>query len=313
MNFRSHLFIFVLLAGILSVSGETESIKTSGFAQLEQRLEGIDTELGELAKTSLRTGVDDIDYRSRRHSLIEQELPQRYESLRNKLQWLSWLVALILIGALAFIWMQRKARERAITTTRERIAANLHDELGANLHAIGLLSDFAQKIVARKDTTGEWTELSEVVDEIRTLTEETGEKARYCTNMLGTKDIHVHLVEEMKRLTKLMLSDLEHDAKFPDEDSLHQLKPRRRIDLYLFYKECLTNIIRHSSATRVSVKLSVKDKNIKLTVSDNGQGLTESLIPKSLRRRAKILGGRVDAEVIDTGGTQISLHLNIRR
>lgn len=170
-----------------------------------------------------------------------------------------------------------------------------------------------KKIVARKNDSGECAELTDVIDEVRSLTEETGETARYCTNMLETKEIHAHLVKEMKRTTSRLLADLEHEATFPDDSKLNHLKPRRRIDLYLFYKECLTNIIRHSGATRVSAQLTATTKEIKLIISDNGHGLTKNEAPKSLRRRARILGGTVTVDSLTTGGTQITLRFSPRR
>ena len=211
------------------------------------------------------------------------------------------------------IWYSKISRQRAIASTRERIAANLHDELGANLHAIGLLGDFAKKIVSRKNANDEWEELNEVIDEMRSLTEETGATARYCTNILETKEIHANLIGEMKQVTARLLADLDHEISFLEQSSLHQLKPRRRIDLYLFYKECLTNIVRHSGATHVTAELSATEKDISLTVRDNGLGVTSTQVPESLRRRTKMLSGSVVIKNLDTGGTQITLRLCPRR
>lgn len=264
----------------------------------------------------IRTWLNQL---TRRHDLeterpqVMQELAQRYESQKINLRRISWLAAILLLGIVTVVLIEKITRQRAISKTRERIAANLHDELGANLHAIGLLGDFAKKIVARKNDSGECAELTDVIDEVRSLTEETGETARYCTNMLETKEIHAHLVKEMKRTTSRLLADLEHEATFPDDSKLNHLKPRRRIDLYLFYKECLTNIIRHSGATRVSAQLTATTKEIKLIISDNGHGLTKNEAPKSLRRRARILGGTVTVDSLTTGGTQITLRFSPRR
>lgn len=258
---------------------------------------------------------------ARRHDLeserpfVTQELSRRYAQQKANMRRISWLAAtLLFIIIIIVIMLEQIARQRAISRTRERIAANLHDELGANLHAIGLLGDFAKKIVARKNAQDEWAELAEVIDEVRTLTEETGETARYCTNMLETKEIHANLIAEMKRTADRLLTDLSYHLDFPeDENSLQELKPRRRIDLYLFYKECLTNILRHSSASHVSTQLTATSNNITLTISDNGQGLVDRDIPKSLRRRARLLGGRVNTENLATGGLQITLQLHPRR
>ncbi|MBK1830984.1 ATP-binding protein [Verrucomicrobiaceae bacterium R5-34] len=244
---------------------------------------------------------------------IAEELTRRYASQKTNLRWISWFAAILLVGTLSVIWFSHISRQRAIARTRERIAANLHDELGANLHAIGLLGDFAKRIVARKNATDEWAELNEVIDEVRSLTEETGETARYCTNMLETKEIHANLVGEMQQATTRLLADLDYETSFPEQNILHQLKPRRRIDLYLFYKECLTNIIRHSGATRVTAELIANENLIRLTVRDNGVGVSEAQAPESLRRRAKMLGGSVLAENLATGGSQITLQLRPRR
>lgn len=257
---------------------------------------------------------------ARRHDLeaerprVMQELAQRYARQKTNLRRISWLVAILFpVGVIAVI-LEHFARQRAISRTRERVAANLHDELGANLHAIGLLGDFAKKIVARKNAQNEWADLTDVIDEVRELTEETGETARYCTNMLETKEIHANLVEEMKRISDRLLTDLEHEATFPAEaGSLNYLKPRRRIDLYLFYKECLINILRHSNATQVASQLTVTQQNVSLTIRDNGQGLPGNVVPTSLRRRARMLGGQLSVENLDTGGTQVTLQMRPRR
>lgn len=244
--------------------------------------------------------------------LIQRELALRYEKQQTNLRRISWLAAFLLFAGITAVVLLRINRQRAIARIRERIAANLHDELGANLHAIGLLGDFAKKIVARKNAQGEWAELAEVVEEVRALTEETGETARYCTNMLETKEVHKNVVAEMTRASARLLADLEHEATFPEEEKLHRLKPRNRIDLYLFYKECLTNILRHSGATHVATHLTANDRDIRLSVTDNGHGLPGNEIPKSLRRRARMLGGSVTAENPAVGGTQITLQIRPR-
>ncbi len=294
-----------------------KQVSTPGIATVYRTLKALTDGLNLYGETlPIRAWMNQLANRQvleAERSLVLQELAQRYENQKTNLRLTSWLAAILLLGTVTVFWFGHIARERAIARTRERIAANLHDELGANLHAIGLLGDFAKKIIARKKTTSEWAELNEVIDEVRTLTEETGATARYCTNILETKEIHANLVEEMKQTTSRLLADLDYKTAFPGGDSLNQLKPRRRIDLYLFYKECLTNIIRHSGATRVSVSLTAAHNDIRLTVSDNGPGLTDNQIPESLQRRAKILGGSVHAESSDSGGTQITLKLQPSR
>ena len=261
---------------------------------------------------------DWMDQLARRHDLeterprVVEELSRRYARQKTTLKWSIWIIALLLGSGVILVLIEQILRQRAVFRTRERIAANLHDELGANLHAIGLLGDTAKKVVDQKNASEEWSDLIEIIDDVRDLTEETGSAARSCSNMLEAHGLYQNLVEEMRRTADRLLADLEHDFSVLSEDRLHRVSPRRRVDLILFYKECLTNIIRHSGATVVSTQLSAEKKEISLCISDNGGG-TQGEVPSSLKRRARLLGGSVTAASLTNGGTLISLSFRPRR
>jgi signal transduction histidine kinase len=263
---------------------------------------------------SLRDWMNQL---ARRHDLeterplVVAELNRRYERQKAHLRRVSWLAALLAAGTIITILIEQVIRQRAITRTRERIAANLHDELGANLHAIGLFGDLAKQEVNETDATGKWTQLVEYVEEIRTLTEHAGKTARYCTNMLEAKGLYTDLVEEMRRQAEHLQGDLEHTLSFENEALLQTLHPRRRIDLVLFYKECITNLIRHANATRAETCLIADKKEICLTVRDNGKGVTTA--PPSLKRRARLLKAKLSVTIPADGGTEITLRLRTKR
>lgn len=238
--------------------------------------------------------------------LLMEELNRRYVRQKNNLRRMTWLIALLLVGTVIIILVDRIIRQRAVYRTRERIAADLHDELGANIHAIGLLGDLAQAAKTSPD------KLDKLLLRMRALTERTGAAARYCTNMLEAKGLFEDLVEDMKRSSARIMADLEHEITIEGEDLLKCLKGRKRIDLFLFYKECLINIIRHSGATEVNTTLSANRNNLTLIVIDNGHGLNGE-VPSSLKRRARLLGGNVVSEKSKSGGTRISLNVKLRK
>ncbi len=263
----------------------------------------------------MRTWMNQL---SRRHDL-EAERPQviaalnlRYERQRTNLHLLAWAVALLAAGTIVSILIGKVLRQRAIYQTRERIAADLHDELGANLHAIGLFGDLAKKEVAKAEAQEKWGKLLRYVDEVRSLTEYAGKTAQYTTNMLLAKELYENLPEEMKRTATRLLTDLEHEMSFTNSEDLQTLSPQRRLGLFLFYKECLTNIIRHSEATKVETRLTTDPKQICLVVSDNGIGLKETvgdIPPDSLKRRARLLKAKLTTQCPAEGGTQITLKM----
>jgi signal transduction histidine kinase len=236
--------------------------------------------------------------------LLITELNRRYARQQAQLRQMIWLTALLAAGIGFTLLISRMLRMRNETRLRERFAADLHDELGANIHTIGLLGDLARDAESHD-------ELIELLDQSRFFTERSGAAVRNCTNMLEAHNLCDDLIEEMTRSSERLLADLEHDLSFTGKELLANLKPRQRIDLFFFYKECLNNIIRHSGATHVCTQLIADHKKIGLTITDNGVGL-QGTIPASLKRRARIMGAHITAEKPTDGGTKINLQIRTR-
>lgn len=86
--------------------------------------------------------------------------------------------------------------------------------------------------------------------------------------------------------------------------------------LYRICQEALTNVLRHSGASRVTVTLEEKNRRIVLTVRDNGCGVTPEQVFGSrslgligMRERAYMLGGRVKIRRGRQGGTLVLAHI----
>jgi signal transduction histidine kinase len=237
---------------------------------------------------------------------IVAELDTRYARQKNNLKIMYWIAGTFAAGLILVILTDQLLRKRQLAQARQRFAANLHDELGANLHAIGLLADTAQ---AEKDDPKQHDIL---LQRIRALTERSGTAARHCANLLEAEGLFEKVEEEMHQISERVTNDLNHSITFKGETALRQLSPRRRIDLLLFYKESLINIIRHSGATLASTHLTTSGNAIILSITDNGHGFSGG-VPPSLKRRARLLRAKVTAENPDEGGTRITLTLQNRK
>lgn len=253
---------------------------------------------------------------ARRHDLekerpeVADELNVLYQKQRTWLKWLIGLAGLLALGAVIAVFVGLSLRNRAVQRTRERIAADLHDELGANFHAIGLLTDLIQK------SSGDPEKLKPLLGRVRELTQRTGVATLHCVNTLESVGLYEDLEQDMRRASQRITADLQNEFIFEGKQYLNQLGPGKRIDLFLFYKESLTNIIRHSAATRVTTHLKANSESLCLKVIDNGQGIQESFangVPPSIGRRAKLLGAEVLAEPVKTGGTKLELKLRLSR
>ena len=255
---------------------------------------------------------------SQRHDLevarpvLQAAIQTRYQRQATLARWLGGL-AVLLGGLIALsIVAERILRQRAIARTREQIAADLHDELGANLHAIALYGDLAK---ANHDNL---QRLRLLLDQMRALTERSGVAARSCVNLLESRGLYEGLAADMRRTATRFLADIDYSLDIENEDLLASLPQRQQVGIALFYKECLANIIRHSGATRVVTRLVATPRVLHLTVTDNGHGLVAGPrgrlgghpVPSSLRRRARLLGARVAARDGLESGTCISLTLS---
>lgn len=309
-----------------------------GAAEIELFSKGLNVALGNLTQTnfsvdspgrslaSLTDGRnlygkilpvrDWLNQLARRHDLeterpvITTELDIRHLRQKTNLNRLGWLALLLTAGIVSIILIERIRRMRQIARIRERLAADLHDELGANLHTIGLLSDLAA------DAGDSPTEMATLYRRIRSETERSGIAVRHCSDMLSAKGLYTDILADMQRASNRIMAKLEHEISIVGEEYLKALPPRTRADLFLFYKECLVNISRHSGATKYTTELRGGADSIQMEICDNGRGLEiaeRDEAPASLKRRAKLLGAKITVRNPPEGGTCINLNLRTRK
>ncbi len=253
---------------------------------------------------------------ARRHELeserplIVAELNNRYALQKSILKWMGWLTALLTAAIAAIILVARNLQKRKVAEIRERFAADMHDELGANLHTIRLLGDVALNTLDSPER------LKTVLLRSKDLAERTIASVRQGINLFQFGELHEDLPEDMRRAAERILADIEHTISFEGGEVLNRLPPGIRADLFLFFKESLVNISRHSGATQFSIHLTATEKQIRMVISDNGHGIPDSEnngVPASLKRRARLLGAQVSAGRSEQGETSIILTFKPRR
>ena len=253
---------------------------------------------------------------SRRHileyelRLLQEELAIRYSQQKGLIRlWITLAVIALIGGSIAAVVMARNYH-RKVRQMRERMAADLHDELGANLHAIGLLSDMAEESSEKPQ------ELMDLLERVGEISRRSSLAVQRMSIMQESSEHFMGLESEMRRATERILTQATYDFSLTGTEHLDHLPERLYIDLYLFYKECLINICRHAQATEVTTRLQVTSRDLTLVVSDNGQGIPpEHLrpLPRSLKRRSDLLRAKVSVDSPEEGGTTIILKLKNRQ
>ena len=263
----------------------------------------------------LRTWMEQL---ARRHDLeterplIAQALNERYLRQKTLLTQLAWLTVLLAACIIIAILIGRISSMRQVAEIRERLAADLHDELGANFHTIGLLGDVAINALNTPDR------LKEVLQRNKEVIDRTGGAVRHFISLQEAHNSPGTLQKDMQRIAQRILADIDYQIEVKDPAYMDKLKPVTRDDLRLFFKESLVNISRHADATMVSASLIARSKQLTLNICDNGRGMSQakqlgnnSKVPASLRRRAQLLRAKISISPSESGGTCVTLTLKI--
>jgi signal transduction histidine kinase len=98
----------------------------------------------------------------------------------------------------------------------------------------------------------------------------------------------------------------------------HPLTSEQRHNVFLAFKEALTNVVRHSGATEVRIKISFAQAGrLVIVIEDNGRGLSPAVRGdagdglENLHRRLAQIGGQCDITSRSTGGVAVTLSLSL--
>ena len=160
-------------------------------------------------------------------------------------------------------------RKMAVEKERTRIAADMHDDLGAGLSTIRFLSEKVKRNsfsdVTKTDAEKIVTNANDLVQNMNELIWAMNEKNDSLEDLLFyTRSYAVEYCEE---------NNLQCETDLPGTVPDYFLSGDIRRNVFLTIKECLHNIIKHASANKVTIHFSV-DKNLVITIKDDGKGMT---------------------------------------
>lgn len=199
---------------------------------------------------------------------------------------------------------------RVEESERERIASNLHDQLGANLAIVK--RDLAE---LRKMSVP--VSIKQIITRIETVVAETGEEIRRIThNLMPPNFEKIGLKDSLRYLTERAgTRDLHFEfTVFGNERSLGR---EVELNLYRVISELIHNIHKHSAASMASVQMVYFEDKLTILVEDNGCGFETGATDSygiglyNMRLRAGYIGADL---FIDSGkgGTSVILEFRYR-
>ncbi|MBE0543765.1 MAG: ATP-binding protein [Verrucomicrobia bacterium] len=220
--------------------------------------------------------------------------------------------------------LERAERQRAVERERTRIAKDIHDDLGASLTRITMLSQTARSELDQPEQAA--LDLDRIYGTARELTRAMDEIVWAVNPQHDTLD---SLATYLGRFAQdyLQVAGIRCRLDVPLRLPSWPLTAEVRHNLFLAFKEALHNTVKHAAASEVRVSLALKPLGFVLTLADNGRGFSPVALNRepssegdrvasgnglaNMRRRLVEIGGHCDIQSRSGTGTTIAFAVDV--
>lgn len=230
------------------------------------------------------------------------------------------LIGFILLAVLIYvvryfaqIQLREKLREQekllAIERERNRISEDLHDDLGAGLSSIAMMTGVMKDLITDNDSkeTAEEVaiEANELVGRMREIIWSMNSKNDTIENLISY--IHEYCNRYLTKNKIELIFDLQGDI--PQQDILGD----KRENIFLVVKETLHNAIKYAETTKISIHINVSQNLIRIIIFDHGKGFDMNNIKRfgngleNMKQRIEKIAGTCLIESAPGSGTTTTI------
>lgn len=227
-----------------------------------------------------------------------------------------WIMIMgyVLVIALYIVYRRRLAKQKiifeqqlALEQQRNKITADLHDDIGATLSSLQINSAVANRLITNNPEAAQL--LDKIEDQSQNIADKIGD---IIWSMKPGKDEFMTISTRIKNFANDILgaTSIAYEIKInPILDT--QIKDiATRKNIVLIIKEAINNTVKYSQATTLLISLSIEQNKIILEVIDNGIGFDTTQIKgngmTNMRKRVEELNGKFSINSTTNNGTTIS-------
>lgn len=225
-----------------------------------------------------------------------------------------WFISAIILFFLSlfyFFYRHRLKEVRRIERLRNKIARDLHDDVGATLSTIMLYGNSIKKkapVLKKEDIMNIVNKISksagEMIDEMNDIVWTINPKNDNMERTISRMQIFASSLLASKEVP--LIFDLDEEIK------KEKVSMDKRKNCYLIFKEVLNNAIKHSECTAIGISLHKNHHNIEMKITDNGKGFNHENSHSgngldNIRQRATEIGGELTIDHPNETGTSVSL------
>ena len=236
--------------------------------------------------------------------------------------WFLAVSVLVVIGSTYSVYRYRVRRLIELERVRTRIATDLHDDIGASLSRMAILSE----VVKRQDEVKSGTSrrmLTEIADSARGLVDAM-------SDIVWSIDPQRDDLRSVSARIRQFASDvleargIKWDLQLPRELAQVKLNAEQRRQILLIFKEALNNVVRHADCVNVTLSLALEGHALAGEVRDDGRGFqlegTDQFSGngrggnglKNMRARVAQLGGKINIASSPGQGTCLTFKVPLK-
>jgi signal transduction histidine kinase len=227
--------------------------------------------------------------------------------------WFRVGVVIIIISAAYTFYRYRITQALKLQTVRNRIASDLHDEIGSNLSNIFIFSNVAQHRAEFPEETTAW------MRKISDYTQGSMDAMSDIVWMINSRnDRFENIIVRMRSLAAEIFEATNSKLHMHFDEGLNHvnLNMEERKNFYLIYKEAVNNIAKYAECKDVWISMNLARNKIILEIKDNGKGFDAKSMHEgnglfNMRKRADILKGNLTVTSNPGEGTLIKLNFEI--
>lgn len=233
-----------------------------------------------------------------------------------KTWWFILLVILAIGGAIALLVLNRVRHLLAIERLRTKIAADLHDDVGAGLTEISIMGEVIRQKLPEASRSLVAAELGRIGDASRQLIDGMSD----IVWLVNPKRDSLHdLIARLGDSYKETLNAAGVTLSVHNVDRLKHVRlgMDRRQHVLLIFKEAINNAIKYSDCTEITLEVDLKGNQLTMQLCDNGCGFdTNAPAPgnglQNMRERAARIGAEVEIISSPGNGTKVTFRGAIR-
>jgi two-component sensor histidine kinase len=232
-------------------------------------------------------------------------LPHYWQTLWFKLA-IPTAVALVL----AAFYRARVARLRAVERLRVQIAADLHDDVGARLTKVAMVTEFMDR--ETRDAEQSKPHIQNIAKTTREIIQAMDEIVWTINPKNDTLDNLANYIFQYAQ-EYFQHSPVRCRVDLPAALPNHAISTEQRHNLFMAIKEALNNIVKHADATEARISLTAHDGKITIQIRDNGRGFAMDGLNgtgnglENMKQRLRRIGGTIVLESKPGAGTKITL------